>query len=380
MNKRYTGLSALVGLALLSGCSQVNELLGTEDSIDYKSTASAPRETLSIPPDLTQAASDPRYRAPASGSTTFSEYAQGQTQLAQEQQQAPTATTVLPQRDDIRIMRDGDMRWLVVQRPVESIFPEVGDFWVEQGFTLAINDPNIGVVETDWAENRAKVPEGWLRNMLGRVLDSVFDSGERERFRTRLERMPDGSTEIYISHRQMREQLSKDGSNVMWQMADEDPGLNAVMLARLMVQLGTDQERARAMVEAAESRNTPARAQVQEVSGGDPVLVLSDSFDQAWRRVGLALDQASFAVEDRNRSTGEYYMRYNDTDTGAGDDKPGFFGRLFGGSDPSKEPVYRLVLKSDQGRTTVSVLDPNGQPDQSATARRMLSVLADSLR
>src|SRR5690606_4669264 len=178
MNQRHAAASALMALALLAGCSEVNQLLGNDESIDYQSTRRG--EPLSIPPDLTQASADPRYRAPTSGSTTFSEYQQQGQQVASVSQN----TNVLPQRPDMRVERDGDLRWLVVERPPEEVFPKVVDFWTDTGFTVAVNDPKSGLVETNWAENRAKIPESWLRQVLGAVLDTAWDSGEREKFRT----------------------------------------------------------------------------------------------------------------------------------------------------------------------------------------------------
>ena len=258
MNKRHAGLSALMSLVLLAGCSEVNQFLGKEESVNYKSAVSQRGEPLSIPPDLTQAASDPRYRAPVSGSTTYSQFQQqGQTQAT-----APKSTNVLPDRQDMRVERDGDLRWLVINRPPEDIFPRVVDFWTESGFTIQSNNPKAGLIETDWAENRAKIPESWLRQALGSVLEQAWDSGEREKFRTRVERV-NGHTEIYVSHRQMLEKrVGSDGSQVQWQNGKEDPGLNAAMLARMLVFLGTDVDNARKLVQQAEA--APQKPAVQQ--------------------------------------------------------------------------------------------------------------------
>ncbi|AVJ29093.1 MAG: outer membrane protein assembly factor BamC [Achromobacter sp.] len=374
MNKRHAGLSALMSLVLLAGCSEVNQFLGNEESVDYKSAVNQRGEPLSIPPDLTQANSDPRYRAPASGSTTFSEFQQqGVTQAS-----APKTSNVLPNRTDMRVERDGDLRWLVVDRPPEQVFPRLVDFWTENGFTVASNNPSAGLIETDWAENRAKIPESWLRQALGAVLESAWDSGEREKFRTRVERV-NGHTEIYVSHRQMLEKrVGSDGGQVQWQNGKEDPGLNAAMLARMMVYLGTDVDNARKLVQQAEA--SPQRPAVQQdVRAQGASLIVSESFDRAWRRVGVALDGGGFAVEDRDRSAGDYFVRYVDTDTGEKMEQPGFFSRMFSGDKKAQAPQYRIHLVGSGEQTTVSVLDANGSPDNSPTAQRLLSVLKDKM-
>ena len=76
------------------------------------------------------------------------------------------------------------------------------DFWQESGFLLTTDQRNLGIMETDWAENRAKLPQDIIRGTLGKLVDSVYSTGELDRFRTRLERTPNG-TEIFVSHRGM---------------------------------------------------------------------------------------------------------------------------------------------------------------------------------
>ena len=374
MNKRHAGLSALMSLVLLAGCSEVNQLLGNEESVNYKSAVTQRGEPLSIPPDLTQANSDPRYRAPASGSTTYSQFQQ----QGEAQASAPKTSNVLPARTDMRVERDGDLRWLVVDRPPEDVFPRLIDFWTESGFTVASNSPSAGLIETDWAENRAKIPESWLRQALGMILESAWDSGEREKFRTRVERV-NGHTEVYVSHRQMLEKrVGADGGQVQWQNGKEDPGLNAAMLARMMVYLGSDVDNARKLVQQAEAAPQKPAVQ-QDVRAQGASLIVSESFDRAWRRVGVALDGGGFAVDDRDRSAGDYFVRYVDTDTGEKMEQPGFFSRMFSGDKKAEAPQYRIHLAASGDQTLVTVLDANGARDNSATAQRLLSVLKDKM-
>ncbi|ARP95018.1 outer membrane protein assembly factor BamC [Bordetella genomosp. 13] len=374
MNKRHAGLSALMALALLSGCSEVSQVLGTDEAIDYKGTQRG--QPLSIPPDLTQAASDPRYRAPASGSTTYTQF-QLQGQAQQQAAASAAGSNVLPSRTDMRVERDGNIRWLVVERPPEEVFPKVVDFWTDTGFSVAVNSPQAGLIETNWAENRAKIQESWIRQALGSLIDMAYDSGEREKFRTRVERV-NGRTEIYISHQQMVEKrYGSDDAQVEWTHGTEDPGLNAAMLARLMVYLGTDTDRARQLVAQAEA-NPQRPAIQQDVRAQGALLVINESFDRAWRRVGVALDSGGFTVDDRDRSAGDYYVRYLDTDTGAKREDPNFFSRMFGGK-PATAPQYRIHLSDSGGQTQVTVLDANGGRDNSTTAQRLLGVLREKM-
>jgi len=358
------GLSAL----LLSGCSTLNQALGLEEAVDYRSTVAG--DPLSIPPDLTQANRDARYTAPE-GVTTFSQYA-----AAQSERPVVGQTQVLPRHEEIEVKRDGDLRWLVVDRPVEQIYPHLLEFWNEQGFTIRSEDPRTGLIETDWAENRAKIPEGWIRSALGAIIDQVFDSGERERFRTRLERVTDNRSEIYISHQHMYEQPTADGAAFRWVHGKEDPGLNAAMLARLMVYLGTDVQTASGLVAQAEKVDT--RPSVEALPDRT-ALALAESFDRAWRRVGVAIDSAGFSVEDRDRSQGDFYIRYLDADLGEKIEQQNFFGRIFGGKNTAQPVPYRIHVEQQGGASIVTVRDQNGVIQEDNTAKRILAVLVEHM-
>lgn len=359
----------LAGLLSLTACSTIGELTGETESVEYKSTVKG--DPLSIPPDLTQANRSTHYVAPE-GVASLSDY-----QARQGMQSANPADRVLPDAPGIEVRRDGALRWLVVSEAAEMLYPKIIEFWGQQGFTLNSRDPQAGLIQTDWAENRAKIPEGWLRSALGSVLDQVFDSGERDRFTTRLERA-NGKTEVYISHQHMEETPTGDGTAFKWVFGKEDPGLNAAMLARLMVYLGTDQQQAARQVKAANAATGTAVG--AQLASDQTSLAVSEPFDRAWRHVGVAIDSARFTVEDRNRAQGDYYIRYLDTDTGEKIEQQTVFGRLFGTRN-SAEPLKLRIHLAEQGSgTRVSVLDEAGQTLTDDTARRILSVLENNLK
>lgn len=368
VSRSLLGLS--LSLLLLSGCSSLNEVLGGEESVDYKSTVRG--DPLSIPPDLTQANRDAHFRAPE-GATSYSQYQQGQ-----QVQPGSGVQQVLPEQTGVRVVRDGDLRWLVVEQSPEQVFPRIAEFWTDLGFTINSQDPKTGVIQTDWAENRAKIPESWIRSALGSIIDQVFDSGERDRFRTRVERV-DGHTEVYISHQRMEETPTVDGAAFKWVYAKEDPGLNATMLARLMVYLGTDVDTARSRIEHAEK--APQVAAVEKLDGAEQAeLLLNEPFDRAWRRVGVAIDSAGFTVEDRDRTAGVFYIRYLDSDTGEKIEQQNIIGRIFGSRNTAEAQAYRINVREQGGRTRVVVQDQNGQEQTTPTAKRIINVLSDTMR
>lgn len=361
-------LLALVAAFVLSGCSSFESLQG--DKVDYKSAAKG--TTLDVPPDLTQLSRETRYVVPGS-SVTASGYQVGQTT-----QSVPTAASTV---GDVRIERAGSQRWLVINRPAEKLWGPTREFWQENGFLLALDQENLGIMETDWAENRAKLPQDFIRATLGKLLDSLYSTGERDKFRTRLERTPTGSTEIYISHRGMVETVmtspgsSKDTAGTVWQPRPADSELEAEFLRRLMVKLGVSQEQSKALVASGTVR---AAARVASVNNM-PVVQIDEGFERAWRRVGLALDRTGFTVEDRDRTQGTYFVRY--VEPVADKKEPGFFSKLFSSSSSGAPPLkYRIAVRSQGEATTVSVLNAQGNPETSANAKRIVQVIADDLK
>ncbi|MBL0075959.1 MAG: outer membrane protein assembly factor BamC [Rhodocyclaceae bacterium] len=383
LTKLTSVLPSLLAATLLAACSGT---LMESKKIEYKSAAGAKLPTLEIPPDLTQPSSDERYAVPDTspkGSATFSAYSSERGTKV-----APGLQGILPQVDKMRVERAGTQRWLVVPGTAEQLWPNIKDFWAETGFLINVELPEAGIIETDWAENRAKLPQDVLRNTLGKVFDSAYSTPERDKFRTRLEKSAEpGMVEIYISHRGLYEIYINEGkSETKWQPRPADVELEAEMLRRLMVRLGTDEIRAATLVDKAAA---PQRAKLTRASDGAGTLIVEESFDRAWRRVGLALDRVGFTVEDRDRTQGLYYVRYIDPDVDAAGkgSEGGFFSKLaFWRSNDSKDgrPAsdiqYRINVKGEGNNSVVQVVTREGGVDKSDAARKILGLLNDQLK
>ena len=362
-------LALLLSSMLLSGCSTINETLVGE-KIDYKSGATK-GASLDIPPDLSQLTRDNRYAVPGMAVTanTF------QSDKASRAGQVGIAASSV---GDVRIERSGSQRWLVVNRPADKLWEPVREFWKTSGFQLAIDQQDLGIIETDFAENRAKLPQDFIRNTLGRVLETLYSTGERDKFRTRLERTASGGTEIFISHRGLIEVVtatSSSSTSTVWQPRPADPELEAEFLRRLMVQLGVSPEQSKALIAVDAARKT---SRIETVNN-QQVLLVDDGFDRAWRRVGLGLDRTGFTVEDRDRSKGLYFVRYV---APLSDNKSsGFFGKMFSSKAATPAPLkYQIVLTAKGDMTSVTVLNADGKPDTTGNAQRIFKVLADDLK
>ena len=376
--KRY--FLILLPVLLLAGCSSLGSTFESK-KIDYKSASKLSTAALEVPPDLTTPSASDRYAVPNAnkGSTTFSSYAG---ERAGEVKGAGGAG-VLPQVDKMRVERSGTQRWLVIAgSSPEKLWPAIKDFWQETGFIINSESLQTGIMETDWAENRAKLPQDVIRSTLGKVFDGLYSTSERDKFRTRLEKGSEaGSTEIYISHRGMYEVYTSEGkSDTRWQPRQPDPELEAEMLRRLMVRLGAGEAQAQTLVAA-----QPSSERAKLIGDGKGSLRLEEPFDRAWRRVGLALDRVGFTVEDRDRSQGVYFVRYVDPESDvAKKQSKGFLDKLMfwksGKSDSLKTAQFRIHVKAQGETSTVTVLTAEGGLDQSETSGKILGLLLNQLK
>jgi outer membrane protein assembly factor BamC len=386
-----TPSAALVCLAaLVAGCSSVDGLL-SGDKVDYR-TGAAKTAPLEVPPDLTQLAKDGRYQ-PQAGVISASRMGQPATAPQGVAGVEPATAKVAPVAyGNVRIERQGDRRWLVTSLTPDQVWPQVRAFWVDRGFKLEVDDPLVGVIETEWAEDRAKVPQDMIRRTLGSLVDSLFSTGLRDKFKTRIERV-DGGSEIFITHRGIAE-VAEPGfqsSSVNWKPRPSDPVLEGEMLAMMMSKIGSTAVAAAAAATpaavsaaAAAATTAPAgRAHARAVTGqASAGLEIDETFDRAWRQVGVALDRSGFTVEDRDRGIGVYFVRYVDPKQ-AGRDEPNMFQRLFSSADANKSSLqrFRISLKSSGDKTTgVVILNSQGTPDNGEGAQHIVARLVDELK
>ena len=366
----------LLACVSLGACSWFGDT-----KVDYKSAGqTAP---LEVPPDLLKPGGDDRFRVPdinPTGTATFSDYSRERAGQARG-----TTLGVLPNVPNARVVRDGSQRWLVVKGMPEQVWPTVKDFWQKGGFTVSVEVPEAGIMETNWAEKNVRIDNSLIRGFFSRVIDAVYTTGEREKFRTRLERGAEpGTTEIYVSYRGMEEviggNVSADRTDTRWQPRPPDPGIEAEMLGRLMVRFGVDEASAKAQV--AGAKPAELRATLSRAEDGAGTLALNEQFDRAWRRVGLALDRVGFTVEDRDRSKGIYYVRYIDPE-GKDGEKGGFLSwlKFWGNDKPKPNEQFRIQVKDENtAGCQVNVLNKDGSREQSDTSGRILALLYEQLK
>jgi outer membrane protein assembly factor BamC len=416
-------LYALPLFLLLIGCENI-PFVEQVTAPDYKATGRS--RPLEVPPDLTSASTNDAYAIP--GSTSYSEFKNGQ-------QQDNGQPKILPNPDGMKIIKAGAQRWLVVNAPAEKIWPLIRDFWIDMGFAVKKENPETGVMETEWIKQedlKADDKKGAL-DRFDAWLDSLASgTANRKKFRTRLDRgLQEGTTEIYMTHRSVDAAVPDDGKEKVqtpYGVVDtgykneaktkpeakgdsKDDELDAELLRRLMVKLGVADKRAKEIIAAPASQK---RAEIKKEADGSSSLEIQDPFDRAWRRVGLALDIIGFVIEDKDRSNGIYFVKYTDADIDDAPKKKGildslmFWGdddkknkqakdtsqtkekplserlKFWGGSDKEKtnpEKQYRIkIISIDNGGSQVVIEYQDGKKNTSSTANRIISLLYDQLK
>ena len=377
-----------VGAVLAGGCSGTLEDVFPDRQPSYKSSRS--EAPLEIPPDLSSSTIRDSLQIPGVDAT-YSRYASGAGSVG-----VGSGPAVLPEIDNARIERSGDQRWLVVAMKPDEAWPRLRDFWTGQGFSLKTEEPDVGVMETDWAEKHTSLPAGALKRMVRRISDALYGVAVRDQYRTRIERGTEpGTTEIYISHRGAEQIVVGDESQdaqreglgrTVWQPRPNDPGLEAEMLSRLMIFLGADEQSVDALIAgSAPPRETRARLVIED--GRTTALVIDEGFSRAWRRTGLALDRAGFVVEDRDRSRGLFFVRHAaPADRAPGESKGWLSGLKFWGNDDEEEQERQgegayvvRVIEETPAAARVIVLDPDGKREESPAVSRILTVLHEQI-
>ena len=283
-------LFLLAATLLASACGTMDKLAPGREKVDYKKSKTI--DNLEVPPDLSSNTIADTPSSLDAASATYSDL--DGVQAARER------TAVMPTQTTVQVRRDGDQQWLVVRGTAEQVWPRVKEFWLQEGFLISMEDPRTGILETGWAENRADIPQGPIRNLIGKALDNVYSSATRDKFRMRLEQGEDNTIEVFLTHRGVEEVVKGDESTV-WQSRPTDPELEAEMLKRLMVFLGVQEQRAQAML--AKRVEKPVRAELITDNSGSALMIRED-FSRAWRRTGVALDRVGFTVTDRDRTAG----------------------------------------------------------------------------
>lgn len=347
----HTAFAAALCLAL-SACTGG----ATNGRLDYREAKPLPG--LEVPPDLT---------APT---------ATGLEDIPQLD--ATRVEQVLPKATGMRVQRDGAERWLLIDTPAEKLWPKLREFWPTLGLELVMDEPALGLMVTDWAENRADTPTGFFSGMVKKVFPKAYSADTRDKYRLRLERREDGKVELFLAHYGLQEVVAVQSDIVtetVWQVRPSDRELANEVMNRLVLFLGGSETTAREVL-ATPQEPAPSRARM----AGEQ-LIMNEGFARTWRLTGIALDRLGLVVEDRNRSDGIYYVSKIDLVVEAQEGR-GLLGGLFASEEKESTEVLerQILLRGDEQTTRITVRDSAGNPDHSATAKLILQRLQEELK
>ena len=359
---QFTVLS--IATLTLAGCGSMSL---ENKSVDYQAAA-IKVPSLEIPPDLTTPSAEDHFIIP-DGSTATANYSD----FASVNNPAQAQTSpVLPQSKNVHIEHNGTQRWLQVNDKAENLWPVIKAFWLENGFVIKVENPQAGILETDWAENRARIPQTGLRSILGKVIDGMYDSGQRDMYHVRLERGKDGNgTDIYLTQYGKEEVLSADKNITQWQSRPNDPELEATMLQMLMVKLGGPEMQGKLLTGGVPSPALSVAASLKTLPNGSKVILLNEPFDRSWRTVGLALDNEGIKVEDKDRASGVYFIRVEEKVK----EEKSFLDKIaFWHKEESIKPA-RYQVTVHENKTGCEVAASNGKGENNSNSQQIIDML-----
>lgn len=382
----------IVGCLIISiwGCSTVDKVLPDYRN-DYKKSKTM--QALEVPPDLINTTNiDEEFIIPEKTSKDNT------TSFSNSERKGTTKQASLPAKDDVlplstlaQVKYDDGTRWLYLQGEPSNFWPKIKQFWLENGFILKIDQPNIGIMETKWAKNRTDIPQNGIRKLFGKVFDAVYSASTRDKFRVRLERGEvAGTTNVYITHRGA-EEVAK-GNNFVWQNRPPDSELEVEMLNRIMVFIGIEKKQADTLLAKKEDKKedkdkspvakSKSKSKLVNTKDGQVNLIVYEDFARAWRHSGQALEHIGFNIQDMDRTSGAYFVNYIDSDID--NNKQGFLARFFGGSKPDaidNDSKYMIRLKDESPNTRIVVLNSDGKTfSPRKTAEKILTMLHEQLQ
>jgi outer membrane protein assembly factor BamC len=365
-------------LLLLIGCDSMNSVNDTFSGrkVDYEKHSRS-IENLEIPPQLLSAEINENLAVPVLADKSDSLASENQINSAQ----LPLSQQVLPEQKDIELIKTENIRYLLIKGSKEQTWNKMREFWLSRGMLIKRETPSTGILETEWAENRADIPQGFIRNAIGKVLDGLYSAGTRDKYRVRIEDSDtEAYSELYITHYGMKEVLDgSESERAVWVLRPRDPELEAEMLGSMMVYFGVEELKAKSLL-AKKAKQREDKATLVRSGDGESLLIVKETFPRAWRRTGSALDRINFIVEDRDRSSGIYYVQY--ADPLKEETSNSWLSKLNPWSDPgSKDKTkYQINLIDSEDNTLIKVFDGEGIEDKSSTSYRILTLLHEQLK
>ncbi|MFV2032892.1 MAG: outer membrane protein assembly factor BamC [Gammaproteobacteria bacterium] len=361
MKARFSILAAII-LAILTGCGS--------SSSDLRYLDSRVLPPLEVPPDLTNVETESSFELPA----VFS----GEANDPDSRKKIPVLANV----DSLKLQGFADFYWLSLEAPVDQLYQLIKEFWASEGFTLALDEPVIGIMETEWVFNE-EGKQDEKKGLFARLFSSKDLSASQDQFRTRIAKDGGGQgVRIYISHRStelaytLTTRQTEDDNNNQWNFRQPDSELEVEMLSRLMIYLGlrrAEIEQQLKNVKLFASRASFNTDYVEEES----YLLVRGNYARTWNRTLHQLDRMNFEVVRAANKTGlsNRGVILVNTNFDVEVEDTGLFSFFTNETKTVKKQVALILSEETNETTRISIETADGEVENSTEGIEFLSLL-----
>ena len=356
-------------LALLAGL-----VAACESGYDYRYADPSVGQSLELPPDLAGVQVESKFELPAA--------------ISGDNETAKDKIPVLAKVQSVQLEGSGDLYWLQVDESVDNLYQLVKNFWASEGYRLNVDEPVIGIMQTEWiykSEGGEEESSSWF----GQLFTTEDLAATQDQYKTRIERSETNNlNRIYIAHRgtefkyvlnegAARKEAINDSE---WNFRQPEPELEIEMLARLMIYLGLQQddvEQQRGSVKLFK----PRASLYVDADEGSPYLILNDVYQIAWNRVFHQLERMNFEIIDsefKSGLSGEGVI-YVNAPTVDIETSEGFFNFQ---SEEKEGPMrFTLVFSEETNQSTRLIIeDETGEFDTSPAGSQFLNPLYQKIK
>jgi len=352
-----------------------NRIDNKEVKINYFSDKSL--TPLEVPPDLTSPSYENAFRIQA----FVEDIDLNVVNLSNTEKISEINQKILEVPARIEIKSAGTRKWLIVEKEPELVWDLAKQFLREQGFSLKKIDKKLGLIETNYLENKPDIPAssmGFIRSMLASQIDNVsYTLPSVDSYSLRIEPIKKGkSTEVYLSISSMAEVITNSGGqeSTLWQFKERNISLETEMLYKLMIYLGSDSAEAREKILAAQKNSKISINQTIDINGFSKLLI-NFGIEEAWDNVSWAINNINLEVESKDVKEKSFYIN------AARSSDKGFFTKVFG--DDAVRKIFRIYLRpKSKSETEVLFLDVSeeNETETKQFSSEIMRLISDQLR
>jgi len=352
-----------------------NRIDNKEVKINYFSDKSL--TPLEVPPDLTSPSYENAFRIQA----FVEDIDLNVVNLSNTEKISEINQKILEVPARIEIKSAGTRKWLIVEKEPELVWDLAKQFLREQGFSLKKIDKKLGLIETNYLENKPDIPAssmGFIRSMLASQIDNVsYTLPSVDSYSLRIEPIKKGkSTEVYLSISSMAEVITNSGGqeSTLWQFKERNISLETEMLYKLMIYLGSDSAEAREKILAAQKNSKISINQTTDINGFSKLLI-NFGIEETWDNVSWAINNINLEVESKDVKEKSFYIN------AARSSDKGFFTKVFG--DDAVRKIFRIYLRpKSKSETEVLFLDVSeeNETETKQFSSEIMRLISDQLR